>query len=321
MRLTPSSTTRPVNLLVVAAAAVTICAFAVPSSIEAAAQAAGGSAAVRARVEEYRRAWNRHDASAVAAFFTEDADLVMGNLPARRGRQAIQDWWQDYFASQEPARHLTLDVGAVRFIANDAAVVNVATTTGGIDTEGQALPVRRSRGSWLLRRDRGNWLISALRGFPREQDTVVLNASVAAAEALKPRVRALVATYADAFNSHDASAVSEFYSSDADIIVRNAPLVHGRQAIEHWWNTYFSQSRPYRALFIIDGIREIAPDVALINFTATGAAAVPPPEGEPLSVRYTRATWVIVRESGEWLIAALWVLPSEDDRVVRRGGG
>jgi uncharacterized protein (TIGR02246 family) len=147
---------------------------------------------------------------------------------------------------------------------------------------------------------------------------VVLNESVEAAHVLRPRIRAFVDEYEDAFNTHDLAAVSRFYGDDADIIVRNGPLVHGRQAIRDWWRTYFSQPRPYRYLFIIDGIRMITPDVARLNFTVTGA--LPESGGEPLPVRYTRATWVIVREAGDWRISAVWVLPREDDNVIRVGG-
>jgi uncharacterized protein (TIGR02246 family) len=288
-----------------------------PGVVEA--QAVQDSAAISVRIEAYLSAWNAHDASGVAALFTEDADFVMGNLPAARGRQQIRDWWQDYFTRQEPERRLTLDVGPVRFVAPDVAVITVATTTGGRDRQGQDLPARRFRGTWLWHRQSDNWLIAAMRGLPLPEDRVVLNASVEAAQALRPDIRAFVAAYEDAFNTHDPTAVSAFYKDDAEIIVRNSPLILGRQAIRDWWLAYFSELRPYRAVLIIDEIRMIAPDVALVNITATGAA--PQSEGQLAPVRYARATWVIVHEAGEWLISALWILPSEDDSIVRSSGG
>jgi uncharacterized protein (TIGR02246 family) len=243
----PSTTLRIARL--VAATATTLAAILFSAALPAAAgvQEVDDSAGIRARVEQYRTAWNTHDPSALAAFFTEDADFVMGNLPAVHGRRAIRDWWQDYFARQEPERRLTLDVSPVKLIAEDVAVVNVATTTGGHGPEGQELRRRRFRGTWLLQRRGGDWLISAMRGFPQEDDRVVLNASVEAAETLRPQIRAFVAAYEDAWNSHDPSAVSGLYRDDADIMIRNAPLVHGREAIQNWWSTYFSQPRPYHA--------------------------------------------------------------------------
>ena len=284
------------------------------------AQTGADSVALRARIDAYRTVWNTHDAAAVSAFFSDSADLVMGNQPEAVGRQAIQDSWREYFSNQEPERHLTLEVQSVRFVAADVAVVNVATTTGGPDREGRALLSRRFRGAWVVHRQSGEWLISAMRGEPTEQDQVVLNESRAATEELRPGIRAFVDAYEDAFNSHVASAVSAFYRDDADIIVRNSPVTHGRQAIEGWWQSYFAEARRYRAIYIVKDIRMVTSDVALINFTVTGSAVES--AAQPMPVRYTRATWLLARESegAAWLITAVWVLPSEEDDIIRGGG-
>ena len=314
-----SSILRLAGLVVVSATAVAASAFMPGLSRVAAAQDVDDSATIRARVEAYRGTWNTHDASALAAFFTEDADFVMGNLPSVRGRQEIQHWWQDYFERQEPERRLTLDVSSVRFVAAKVAVVNVSTATGGSNHEGLELHVRKFRGTWVLQRKNGTWLIAALGGLPDEGDRVVLNASAKAAQTLMPRIRAFVRAYEGAFNAHDPAALTALYTDDADMVIRNSPVVHGRQAILDWWRTYFSQPRPYRAILIIDEIRMMSPDVALIKFTATGASQQPDAEQSP--VRYARATWVVVRKEGKWLITALRVLPSEDDHIIRGGRG
>lgn len=284
------------------------------------AQAVADSIALRARIDAYRTVWNRHDASAVAAFFSENADLMMGNQPEAVGRQAIQNSWRDYFSHQEPERHLTLNIESLRFVAADVAVVNVATTTGGRDQEGRALPSRRFRGEWVVHRQSDEWLISAMRGQPTERDSVVLKASLTATEELRPGVRAFVDAYEDALNTHDASAVSALYRDDADIVVRNSPITHGRQAILAWWRGYFAEPRPYRALFIVRDIRMVTSDVALINLIATGASVES--TVQPAPVRYARATWLLARddEDAGWLLTALWVLPSEEDNIIRRGG-
>ncbi len=284
-----------------------------------AAQTAEDSAAVAARIDAYRTAWDTHDASAVAAFFTEDADFVMGNQPAAVGRPAIREWWSGYFSHQEPERHLVLDVGSIRFATADVAVVDVATTTGGRDRQGQDLLARRFRGTWFVHRQRGAWLISAMRGLPAEEDRVVLNASVAATEEIRPEIRAFVDAYEDAFNHHDPAAVSAFYGGDADIVVRNGPVTRGRRAIEAWWTSYFSQPRPYRAVLVLKDARMITPNVALINVIGTGLPDEPALRRAP--TRYARATWLLARqEDGGWIITALRVLPSEDDQIIRGSG-
>lgn len=286
----------------------------------AAGQAAEDSAAIRARTEAYLDVWDAHDASGLAALFTEDADLVMGNLPAARGRPEIRDQWQAYFERQEPERRLRLDEGPLRFLAPDAAIISVTTTTGGRDSAGRDLPARRFRGTWLWQRRGDGWLISAMRGLPLEEDRVVLNASLQTAEALRPDIRGFAAAYEDALNTHDGDTVSAFYTDDAEIIVRNSPRISGRAAIQAWWRDYFGEPRPYRALLIIDEIRMITRDVALVNITATGAFARQGAD-QPTPVRYARATWVLTREKGEWRIAELLVLPGEDDRIIRSGVG
>jgi len=281
-------------------------------------QAPADSSAIGARVEAYLDTWDAHDAQGLGAFFTEDADLVMGNQPRARGRREIQDSWRSYFAHQEPERHLELDVSPLHFLTPDVATMTVTTTTGGQDNEGRDLRQRKFRGAWLWQRRGDTWLIAAMRGLPLQEDSVTLNASLEAAQALQPDIRAFVAAYGDAWDAHDPGAISALYRDDAELIVRDSPLVAGREAIEAWWEAYFSESRAYRVLLIIDDIRLIAPDVALLNITATGAS---PQEAAEVStpVRYARATWVITRKGDEWRIAQLLVLPSEDDQIIRSG--
>ena len=286
------------------------------------AQTVEDSASVYEFVEAYERTISTHNPAALGAFFTEDADLMMYNLPMVEGRQAIENWWQDFWQSkfnkQEPGRRGTFNVNSVRFLATDVALANVESTTGGRDSSGVELDTRKARGTWLLHRQNGNWLISSMRGMPTEKDSIILGSSIETAESLRPYVRAFVDAFEDAFNSHDPSAVSAFFRYDADIIVRNSPLIQGTQEIQEWWRAYFSDPRDYRAIFIIDEIRTISDNVVQVDLTVTGA--FPETEDEPQIPRQTRAMWVLVHEAGEWHITALRVLPGLDDRVIRRGG-
>lgn len=265
-------------------------------------------------VETYQTAFDMRDPVAVAALFSDDADLVPGNLPALHGRGVIEAWWRTYFERQEPERRGRFDVTSARRLAPDVALINLETTTGGRGL-GEVLPVRKARATWLLRRRDGQWLIEAARALPTERDRVELISSLEAAESLRPDLRAFVEAYEDTFDRHNPEALSAFYRDDADIIVREGPIIRGAQAIQEWWRAYFSQPRPYRVLLIIDDIKVMTDNVALLNLTATGA--IPDATDQLLPVRWARATWVVVRKDSEWLIAALRVLPSEDDRVTR----
>lgn len=123
---------------------------------------------VRARVQTYESAWNTHDASRVAAFFSRDADMVMGNGPRVSGREAIAEWWARYFAAISDRRVGRISVESIRMLTPEVALVNVNTLTAGRDEEDQELPARRARGTWILTSRDGEWLISALRGLPAE---------------------------------------------------------------------------------------------------------------------------------------------------------
>jgi uncharacterized protein (TIGR02246 family) len=308
----PRLTSIGFKVLTIIAASIIISAFL--SLLDA--QTIEDSAAVRRQFAEYTHTFNTRNPTALAAFFTEDADFVMGNLPELHGRQAIENWWQNYFTKQEPGRKGTFFLNSVRFLADDVALVNIETTTGGRDTRGVDHRIRKARGTWVMHRLNGEWLISAIRGMPAVKDSVVLGASIETAESLRTDIRAVVEAFEDAFDSHNPSAVSAFFRNDADIIVRNNPLVQGKQEIQDWWRDYFSIPRPYKAILIIDEIRTISDDVVQVNVTGTGA--LPETNGELRPLRQTNAMWVLVREGSDWLIAALRVLPGKDDRIIRK---
>jgi uncharacterized protein (TIGR02246 family) len=139
---------------------------------EAAGQAdcAKSLADVRAQIRAYELAWSSHDASSVGAFYTHDADMVMGNGPRIVGREAIKKWWARYFAAISDHRAGTFKVESLRLLASNVALANVSTLTAGRDEKGEDLPTRRARGTWILTEQGGQWLISALRGLPAEGD-------------------------------------------------------------------------------------------------------------------------------------------------------
>jgi len=139
------------------------------------AQTEENSKEVIAQVERYQNLWNTHDAAALAEFFTEDADFIMGNLPLINGRGEIQNWWQNYFDRQESERSITIDVNSLRIIAVDVALINVSTTTGGKDSQDKELIIRKARGTWVMLKKNGVWFITAMRGMPTEEDQIIRN--------------------------------------------------------------------------------------------------------------------------------------------------
>ena len=163
-------TSKLMPLCVVTLAAIIITGF--PVMIEA--QISEDSAAVHKQFEEYLRTFNTRDPVAVSEFFTEDADFIMGNLPRLIGRKAIENWWRNYFAKQEPGRKGRFILKSLRLITADVALVNIETTTGSKDKNGGELRTRKARGTWVLHRQKnGKWLITAMRGMPSLEDRII----------------------------------------------------------------------------------------------------------------------------------------------------
>ena len=121
-------------------------------------------------VEVYASAWNTHDGAALAAMFTADADLIMGNRPRAVGREAIAEWWNTYFSRIAEGRRGEFEVLSEREIAPGVRLVNVGTKTFGEDEHGEELETRLARGTWVMVKREGTWLIAAMRGLPAEGD-------------------------------------------------------------------------------------------------------------------------------------------------------
>lgn len=124
-------------------------------------------------LKAYKEAWSTHDAESVAAFFSRDADMVVGNHPRVSGRDAIEAWWSGYFANIDEGRKGAFEAESIRMITPEVALVNVGSTTAGTGSGGEKLPTRLARGTWVLVRTEGQWWITALRVLPAEGEVRV----------------------------------------------------------------------------------------------------------------------------------------------------
>ena len=115
-------------------------------------------------------------------------------------------------------------------------------------------------------------------------------------------IRNRVAALTNALNRRDAAAFAALFTADADVIVLEGARTQGRAAIQAANAKAMAAAPNERATITPTEIRFIGPDIAIVNTDArfTGGAA-------PLQ---DRGTWVLHRESGVWLIAALRVMPA-----------
>jgi uncharacterized protein (TIGR02246 family) len=139
-------------------------------------------AEARTFVEAYQNALNSHDPSAIAAFFTQDADLVVRNGPAIRGRQAIEKFWSAYFAGRpsgttstptESSERASFAIDSIRSITSDVVLIDMTARGLLRNSEGKDVTTREGRGTFVLVRQDGKWLISALRVLPTERDRII----------------------------------------------------------------------------------------------------------------------------------------------------
>lgn len=119
--------------------------------------------AIRQAAEAFARAYNAHDAAAVAALFTPDAEIVNEEGAAQQGRQAIQQAFAAIF-KENPKSQIQLKVTSIRFVSPTLAIedgTSVATTK-----EGE--PAERSRYTAVHIKQDGGWQMASARDFPDE---------------------------------------------------------------------------------------------------------------------------------------------------------
>jgi uncharacterized protein (TIGR02246 family) len=119
-------------------------------------------------------------------------------------------------------------------------------------------------------------------------------------------------TYTTVWNSHDGGALASLFTADADLVMGSLPMIRGRNAIGEWWNGYFSRlDADRKGQFEVQSLRELAPDVLLVNLTSKTSGVGE--HGERLEVRLARGTWVLVQNKGTWQISAMRGLPAEGE--------
>jgi uncharacterized protein (TIGR02246 family) len=116
-------------------------------------------AEVRAMLRSYLRAFNRHDAAALAAHWSEhgeNLDLDSGAVTAT-GRQEVRDVFATLFAADDDAT-IDIDIRSIRPIRDDVAVVDGVSLIAFAD----GTPAS-SRFSAVVVRQDGHWVLEQVR--------------------------------------------------------------------------------------------------------------------------------------------------------------
>ena len=138
--------------LALAGAALAAASLLVSSPVPAGAE--GIRDAVEAGNRAFIEAFLRGDSGAVAALYSEDAEVIAPGAPVARGRAAIAAFWQGSIdagvsdvaletADVESAGDLAIETGTVRLVAKD----------GTPSAARYVVAWKRVGGKWLLHRD------------------------------------------------------------------------------------------------------------------------------------------------------------------------
>jgi uncharacterized protein (TIGR02246 family) len=110
-----------------------------------------------------QEAWNRHDAKAYAALFTEDGDLVNVVGWWWKGRPQIEQKLTEAYIFVFRESTLTVNEVQVKFLAPDIAVAHVHWSMVGAKTPPNIPEPRQGIQTLTLRKQAGKWLIAAFQ--------------------------------------------------------------------------------------------------------------------------------------------------------------
>jgi len=114
--------------------------------------------AIRAMADVFTRAYDAGDAKAVAALYTDDAELIDEFGDALQGRAAIHDFYAAMFQERQGAK-ITISLESLRFLGPDVAKEegqSRVTPSGGE-------PASLRRYTVLYVKQGGHWLYSSVR--------------------------------------------------------------------------------------------------------------------------------------------------------------
>jgi len=114
--------------------------------------------ALKARLQQFIEAFNKGDAVALAAFWTEDGDYVDQVGRQRKGRKAIEETYRKLFAAKKGAK-LGITVISLKFVKPECAVEDGITEVFPADGG----PPSTARYTLVHVKQGGKWLVDSVR--------------------------------------------------------------------------------------------------------------------------------------------------------------
>jgi uncharacterized protein (TIGR02246 family) len=124
-------------------------------------------AAIRKQSKEFVSAFEKGDAKALAAFWTEEGEFISDDGTTFRGREAIEKAFEKFFA-KNPKLKAAATIDSIRFVSRDSAVEEGYLKV----SRGKAGRSGSTRYSTLHVRENGRWLLALVRDWPDEGTTL-----------------------------------------------------------------------------------------------------------------------------------------------------
>lgn len=136
------------------------------SPLREAADRSADEQAIRANVNAFVRAYNDHDARAIAELFTPEGQIITATGETSEGRQAIASSFQEHFTAY-PSTKIEVHIESIRLLGSSLAV-EVGSTK---ETPAPGETPHYGRYTVLHVKHGGGWLMAAARDNPGEPPT------------------------------------------------------------------------------------------------------------------------------------------------------
>ena len=132
-------------------------------------QSAAEIAAIRAESEAFVAAFNKGDAKAVAALWTEDGEYIDDTGRRFAGREAIEKGYAEYFAGN-PNTKIQITIDSLRLLSDDAAIEDGRAVTdppadGAAGFSKYTSTHVKVDGKWLMASVRDTWVETPPQGL------------------------------------------------------------------------------------------------------------------------------------------------------------
>jgi uncharacterized protein (TIGR02246 family) len=119
---------------------------------------------LRARTDEFELAVSKGDVKAIGALFVEDGDLVDQAGVMHHGRAAIEERYQKLFEGPYKGAQANLEIGQVRFVRPDIAVIDGTYELNGMKSP-DGLPLGMLTGLFtnVSVKQNGEWMLHCSR--------------------------------------------------------------------------------------------------------------------------------------------------------------